>query len=518
MTASTHQPSPAVTLSDVSFAWPDGTVVFDHLTMHVPTGVCSLVGANGAGKSTLLRLIAGDLVPRTGSVTVAGDVGVVAQHPHDAPERTIAAVLGVDAIRDALRRIESGSIDEHDFAVVGDDWDIEERVAASLDALGLPTDTDRTVRSLSGGEATLLAIVAELIRRPAILLLDEPTNNLDTPSRARLFDALDRFGGTIMAVSHDLELLERTDSTLELYRGSVRVFGGPYSLYRETLDAEQQAAEAAVTNAASDLRKQRRELKEAQIKLDRRARTAATAEREKRVPKIVAHLRRDAAQVSAGKLRNAHRDDVSAASERLDTARDGVRDDRTARIVMPVAQVATRARIVDDDQLTIDGPERVALVGANGSGKTTLIAELITDGRILAPYAYVPQQITFADPRQGIADAIAVTYPQVDEQTIRAHLARFLFRGKRADRALGELSGGERLRVAMAMSLLADPVPALLILDEPTNNLDVDTTEELVAALRQWQGALLVVSHDHGFLDRIGIDRSVERPAGRDKP
>ncbi len=513
VSASGTTSTPAITLSDVSFGWPDGTAVFDHVSLTVPDAVYSLVGANGAGKSTLLRLISGDLSPQTGSVSVHGDVGLVVQHPYDNPDATMADVLGIGAIRSALRRIEAGSVDEEDFAVVGDDWDVEERSVGQLSALGLPTDVDRRVGSLSGGEATLLAIVAQLIRPPGVLLLDEPTNNLDSASRARLFDVIDRFAGTVVVVSHDLELLERVDATLELYRSTIRLFGGPYSHYQETVDAEQAAAEATVATAANDLRKQRREMVDAQIKLDRRARTAATAEREKRVPKIIAHLRRDAAQVSAGKLRNAHRDDVTAASSRLDSARDDVRDDRTARIIMPRPDLATRAQVIEDDRLRIDGPERVALSGRNGSGKTTLIADLLRTGRVVVPYAYVPQRITFADDTRTIAEALTDAHPDSTVQEVRAHLARFLFRGNRADRALRELSGGERLRVAMASALLADPTPKLLILDEPTNNLDIDTTEELVSAVRSWSGALLVVSHDAGFLDRIGIERTVEMSA-----
>ncbi|MGC4962439.1 ABC-F family ATP-binding cassette domain-containing protein [Gordonia sp. DT218] len=515
MTASSatgNQPSPSITLSDVAFGWPDGTAVFDQISLNVPDAVYSLVGVNGAGKSTLLRLIAGELTPLRGSVSVRGDVGMVGQHPYDDPDLSVATVLGIDEIRSALRRIEGGSVDEQDFGTVGDDWDVEDRAVGQLSALGLPTDLDRRIGALSGGEATLLAIVAQLIRRPAVLLLDEPTNNLDSASRTRLFDVIDRFSGTVVVVSHDLELLERVDATLELYRGGIRLFGGPYSLYRDTLDAEQESAEAAVATAANDVRKQRREMVEAQIKLDRRARTAATAEREKRVPKIVAHLRRDAAQVSAGKLRNAHRDDVSAAASRLDSARDEIRDDRTARITMPPVEISSRAQVIDDERLRIDGPERIALAGRNGSGKTTLISDLIAAGRVVVPYAYVPQRIVFDDDRRSIAQAVTDAHPDVPVQEVRAHLARFLFRGARADRALRELSGGERLRVALATALIADPTPKLLILDEPTNNLDIDTTEELVEAVREWSGALLVVSHDVGFLDRIAIDRTVEVP------
>ncbi|UPG69617.1 ABC-F family ATP-binding cassette domain-containing protein [Gordonia hongkongensis] len=504
----------SIVLSDVSFAWPDGTVVFEHLDLALGAETYSLIGANGAGKSTLLGLIAGRSRPASGSITIAGDtsttdVAVVVQDPQSDPSSTVAHALGIDEIRCAIRRIESGSVDPQDFDAVGDDWGVEERAIGLLEQMGLPPDLDRTVGAMSGGEATLLAIVAALIADPTILLLDEPTNNLDIDSRARLFDAIESFPGTVVVVSHDLELLERVDTTVELYRGRVRLFGGPYSRYREIIDAEQDAAEAAVATAAGDLRKQRREMTEALIKLDRRARTGATAEREKRVPKIVAHNRRSEAQVSAGKLRNAHRDDVASAATRLDEAREDIRTDRTARIVVPTPEVAPRAQIAVDDRLRMDGPERVALVGPNGSGKSTLIAELIVSESVVVPFAFVPQQITFPDPTVSIAEHLARTHPDISTQEVRAHLARFLFRGARADRALAELSGGERLRVALADALLGDPTPKLLILDEPTNNLDLDTVTQLVDALEAWTGALLVVSHDAGFLDRIGIGRRV---------
>ncbi|ATD70090.1 ATP-binding cassette domain-containing protein [Gordonia amicalis] len=511
---SPSSPGSSIVLSDVSFSWPDGTVVFDHLNLTLGASTYSLIGANGAGKSTLLGLIAQRLRPASGSVSIAGtgpapEVGIVPQDPQSDPGSTVSAALGIDGIRDAIRRIEGGSVDPADFDAVGDDWDVDERAIGLLEQMRLPADLDRRVGALSGGEATLLSIVAALMRRPSVLLLDEPTNNLDTGSRTRLFDAIDTFAGTVVVVSHDLELLERVDATLELYRGRVRVFGGPYSHHRDIVDAEQEAAEAAVANAAGDLRRQRRELVDARIKLDRRARTAATAEREKRVPKIIAHKRRSEAQVSAGKLRNTHRDDVAAAASRLDGAREEIRDERTAGIVVPEVELAPRTQVVTDDRLRIDGPERIALVGPNGCGKSTLIADLIAREAIAVPYAYVPQQIVFDDPSLSVAGLVSAHHPDNGTQEVRSHLARFLFRGARADRALEELSGGERLRVGLADALLGDPIPRLLILDEPTNNLDLDTVTQLVGALERWNGALLVVSHDAGFLERVGIDRRV---------
>ena len=214
-------PSTALTVSDLSFSWPDGTPVFTGLSFSVDRRTHSLVGSNGAGKTTLLRLIAGDLRPATGSVTTVGDVEFVAQNPQADPTRTVADVLAITPIFAALSRVEAGSVDPADFEVIGDDWDIEERARAMLAESGLPhEDLQRTVNSLSGGEATLLTICGALLRRPSVLLLDEPTNNLDSRSRASLFRMIDQFSGVLLVVTHDLELLERVEATLELHNGS----------------------------------------------------------------------------------------------------------------------------------------------------------------------------------------------------------------------------------------------------------------------------------------------------------
>ena len=158
----------SIVLSDVSLAWPDGTVVFEHLDLALGAETYSLIGANGAGKSTLLGLIAGRSRPASGSITIAGDtsttdVAVVVQDPQSDPSSTVAQALGIDGIRCAIRRIESGSVDPQDFDAVGDDWGVEERAIGLLEQMGLPPDLDRTVGAMSGGEATLLAIVAALI-------------------------------------------------------------------------------------------------------------------------------------------------------------------------------------------------------------------------------------------------------------------------------------------------------------------------------------------------------------------
>src|ERR1700742_21524 len=210
----------------LSFAWPDGPVVFDRLDLAIGPGATGLIGANGSGKSTLLRLIAGELRPQSGPVRVAGDVGYLPQDLTLGVQATVSDLLGVTAVRRALHAIEGGSVDEADFAAEGEDWDIEERVAAELSRLALNhLDLDAPVGQLSGGETVLLHLAALFLARPAVLLLDEPTNNLDLDARHRLYAAVEAWSGVILVVSHDRELLDRVDQIADLSANGVRMFG-----------------------------------------------------------------------------------------------------------------------------------------------------------------------------------------------------------------------------------------------------------------------------------------------------
>lgn len=207
----------AITLIDLGFVWPDGTVALEHLDAAFTTGSTGVVGDNGSGKSTLLRLIAGDLVATTGRVLTAGDVSYLPQTLTLDVHTSIAEVLGVADKLAALRAIESGSTSEHHFDVLGEDWDVEQRAGEALAAIGFGADAlDRTVGQVSGGEAMLVAVTALRLRRAPITLLDEPTNNLDRDARARLSALLAQWPGTLLVVSHDVDLLDRMDNTAEL--------------------------------------------------------------------------------------------------------------------------------------------------------------------------------------------------------------------------------------------------------------------------------------------------------------
>ncbi|WP_374460374.1 ABC-F family ATP-binding cassette domain-containing protein [Microbacterium sp.] len=525
-------PHAAVVLDRLSLTWPDGTVALDGVSGAFGAGRTGLVGRNGAGKSTLLRLIAGELAPTSGTLSTSGEVAFLPQQLTLDVDRRVSDLLGVTAALDAVRAITAGDVDPAHFDAVGDDWDIEARAEASLaEARLAPAFLDRTVGELSGGEAVLVAIAGIRLRRAPITLLDEPTNNLDRDARAALAAMVQSWKGTLIVVSHDLALLELMDDTAELYGRNLSVFGGPYSEWRAWLDAEQDAAKQAEVAAAQVLRKEKRQRIEAEVKLAHRARTAKKAEVEKRVPKIVAHGRKMAAEVSAGRLRTEVGAKEDAARAAHDAAGRRVRSDASMKIELPDPDVSRSRRIAElggpERSWVIQGPERVALIGRNGAGKTTLLERLVSGAApdsedeaserpelraeaLTDRIGYLPQRVDGLDEGLSVFENVAAAAPQVPEKELRNRLARFLIRGGTTDRPVSALSGGERFRVALARLLLTDPAPHLVVLDEPTNNLDLDTVDQLVEALRAYRGAVLVVSHDDAFLARLDLDLTLE--------
>jgi ATPase subunit of ABC transporter with duplicated ATPase domains len=537
--------SAAIVCSDLGFSWPDGAPVLDGLTVSFGSGRTGLIGVNGSGKSTLLKLIAGELRPGSGAIRTRGEVGYLPQAIALGTRRSVSDLLGITAARDALHAIEAGDTREDLYLAIGDDWDVEERARAWLDRLGLENlALDDRVERLSGGETIGVALAALFLRRPDILLLDEPTNNLDLDARKRLYDAVASWTGVMVIVSHDRELLGLVDQIADLSGGEIRLYGGNLDAYEELLAAEQAAAERAVTAAAGDVRREQRDLVDAQVKQARRDRMGRKVAASGSLPRIVAHARKRAAQETAGKSRELHSERLEAARGRLDEAEQAVRDDAEIRVDLPGTAVPAgrtvltmtgldgthwhpaahdEAPVAALADLIVRGPERIALTGPNGAGKTTVLRAIAglaerpgITVRLGAVTGYLPQRLDILDDSLSVVDNVRAAAPAASVNEVRASLARFLFRGDRADRQASTLSGGERFRAVLAALLLAQPAPQLLLLDEPTNNLDMASVRQLSQALEGYRGALLIASHDVPFLRSAGITRwlRLDRAAG----
>ncbi|MFG3338873.1 ABC-F family ATP-binding cassette domain-containing protein [Glycomyces sp. NPDC048151] len=515
-----------INVQQLQFIWPEGEArVFDGLDVVFSDGRTALIGDNGTGKSTLLKLIAGLLKPESGTIAASG---LIEYLPQELPLRlgdTVADLLGIAEKRKAFLAIEAGDVDEAHFNVIGEDWDFLDRSRVALDELGLDhVDFDRTVATLSGGESMLVGLAGRLVRRPDVLLLDEPSNNLDGSARKRLYQAIRRFNGTLVVVSHDRALLEHVDAVAELYKGQIRTIEGNFSVYEQVLQAEQEVAARMVRDAKQDLARQKKELIATRIQNDKGASSWRREQRRGGTPKILLNAKKNAGEASSAKILIAKQEDVAEARERLDEAEEALRDGDGINVDLPETSVSSHRDIAiikgldvnglygDGLGLHLRGPERVAVTGDNGAGKTTLLRAIAAAARV--PHGFLTQRLELLDDDASVLDNVRASAPEADEKVLRTRLARFGMRRDSVFQVVSTLSGGQRLRAALATVLSAQPAPQLLLLDEPTNNLDMSSIRQLQQALTAFRGALVVVSHDEAFLDGLGLTRRVELTRG----
>lgn len=520
-----------MTLDKVAARTPEGVTLFDNLSLTFARERTGVVGRNGAGKSTLLRLIAGRQAPAEGVVARTGSVGVLDQRAEGPPGESAADALGAAKGLRLIERVLAGDAAGDDLAEA--DWTLEARIDEALAAVGLAAlSMSRHTAALSGGERTRLRLARLMLEKPDLVLLDEPTNHLDQEARRRVAEIVERWEGGVVVVSHDRDLLRRMDRIVDVSGLGVEIVGGGYDLYAARKAEARTAAERALAEAERDVS---RAGAEAQRRVEAKARRDAAGRRKAGrgdMPRILIGARAEQAENSGARDHRLAARQAETAEAALAAARARVERVRALSIALPPTRLppgrtvatlrdatwaAPDGRVVlGPISLGLTGPERVAVTGANGAGKTTLLR--LIAGRIEPTSGTVEravrgvmldQQADILRPEETLAEAWLRLNPAGRLNDAQAALARFLFRNAAAHRRVGDLSGGERLRGALACVMTGAEPPPLLILDEPTNHLDLASVEAVEGALAGYDGALVVVSHDADFLTAVGVERTL---------
>lgn len=464
-----------------------------------------LIGRNGAGKSSLLKILGGLAKPDDGSLQVQQGVRIafVAQEPSLDPTATIfksasEGLQRVIAIRDQyLSGADDLDLDALQSEIEAyDAWNWEQRVEETLQRLHL--DPDAIIGTLSGGTKKRVALAQALVARPDVLLLDEPTNHLDLDSIEWLEDLLLDFPGSVVTITHDRSFLDRVATRIvELDRGILRSYPGNFAQYQ--LQKEEQLAQEAVISAKAD---------------------KLLAQEEVWIRKGV-EARRTRSQSRIGRLeqlrarREARRDVVG--SVRMDVATGGGSSGYQGKIVAELTGVSKSfgdKLIVQNFTGTILRGDKVGLIGPNGAGKTTLLKMIL--GELAADQGTIRQganlQVAYFDQMRHAVNLDATLedfispgseWIEIGNQRkhVKSYLSDFLFSPARAHSPVRSLSGGERNRLLLAR-LFARPAN-VLVLDEPTNDLDIDTLDLLEELLETYEGTVFLVSHDRTFLDNV---------------
>ncbi|MCK6689425.1 ATP-binding cassette domain-containing protein [Enterobacter asburiae] len=512
--------SPSFILHQVTCQFPTGDTLFGPLNLTLEPSLCALVGRNGSGKTRLLRLLAGLDEPASGHIERFGSHAWVAQQHVISPQTMLAELLGYDAIFAARKRIDSGDYQPDDLELLDGRWDVAERLSeAFINAQLPPFDPDKPAGELSGGERIRALLCGAFTAEADFMLLDEPTNHLDRQGRAWFYDQLHRFQGGVLVASHDRELLEQVPRILELSASGLRSYGGNYADYQTQRDTEQQAARAALEHAATERKRTRvRMQKEHDDSQRRSAKTLRTVD----TLNIASFERvkyKGAAKERIGAWKKQHSEQNEALNAAVHKARERVEEDNPVMFTLPGSQIPEGKQVLVLEDLVLphvpvpplnlrmDGPMRVALKGPNGCGKSTLLKTLLGEiaprsgtCRVSVSCAYLDQHLSRLDLSQSVMTHLNLSHTPLEEGVLRTRLAQLQLGADKVTLPLAELSGGERLKAALACVLWRAEATQLLLLDEPTNHLDLASVQAIEAALAGFPGALLVVSHDEAFL------------------
>ena len=540
----------SISIQQISYIHPDKDVLFSELNFAISKGQkLGLVGNNGCGKSTLLQIIAGQLSPSSGVIVRPDDLYYIPQHFGQYDSLTIAQALQIERKQQALHAILAGDVSNENFTILNDDWNIEERSIAALDLWGLGQFTlSYPMNLLSGGEKTRVFLAGMDIHHPSVILMDEPTNHLDSSGRQRLYDWVEKYRSTLLVVSHDRTLLNLLPEICELEKHQINYYGGNYEFYKEQKTLMQEALQQRIEEKEKALGIARKVARETAERRDKQNVRGEKSNIRKGVPRIVLNALQGKSEKSTSKLTGVHQEKA----EKLTNERNQLRGSlsptaalktdfnssslHTGKILVTAKEInfSYHSNSVNNDiqensiskqqlwqapvSFQLKSGDRLRIEGANGSGKTTLL-KLITgqlqpqEGTLTRTdfsYVYLNQEYSIIDDRNSILEqAYAFNSRNLPEHEIKIILNRYLFPASEWDKSCRKLSGGEKMRLAFCCLMISNNTPDMFILDEPTNNLDIQSIEIITATIKNYAGTVIAISHDNYFIQEIGVEQCI---------
>jgi len=561
----------SISIQQISYIHPDKEVLFSDLNFAISKGQkLGLVGNNGCGKSTLLQIIAGQLSPSSGVIVRPDELYYIPQHFGQYDSLTIAQALRIERKQQALHAILSGDASNENFVVLDDDWNIEERSIAALDLWGLGQFTlSYPMNLLSGGEKTRVFLAGMDIHHPPVILMDEPTNHLDSSGRQRLYDWVEKCRSTLLVVSHDRTLLNLLPEICELEKHQINYYGGNYEFYKQKT-LMQEALQQRIEEKEKALRIARKVARETAERRDKQNVRGEKNHIKKGVPRIVLNALQGKSEKSTSKLNSTHQEKAEKLTDERNQLRSSLSPTATLKTDFNSSSLHTGKILVTAKEINfgyhpnsinshiqmnneanladtgnhpspdsndiqdnsdfkqqlwqtpisfqLKSGDRLRIEGANGSGKTTLL-KLITgqfqpqEGnltRMEFTYVYLNQEYSIIDNRNSILEqAYAFNNRNLPEHEIKTILNRYLFPASEWDKSCRKLSGGEKMRLAFCCLMISNNTPDMFILDEPTNNLDIQSIEIITATIKNYTGTVIVISHDDYFIQEIGIEQRI---------
>ena len=541
-----------ISIQQISYIHPDKEVLFSDLNFAISKGQkLGLVGNNGCGKSTLLQIIAGQRSPSSGVIVRPDDLYYIPQHFGQYDSLTIAQALQTDHKQEALHAILAGDASTENFTILNDDWNIEERSMAALDSWGLGQFTlSYPMNLLSGGEKTRVFLAGMDIHNPSVILMDEPTNHLDSSGRQRLYDWVQKWRSTLLIVSHDRTILNLLPEICELEKHQLTYYGGNYEFYKEQKNIMQQALLERIEEKDKALRLARKVARETAERREKQNVRGEKANMKKGVPRIVLNSLQSKSEKSTAKLNNAHQEKAGKLTDERNQLKSSLPSTAVLKTDFNSSSLHSGKILVTAEKINFsyhqmdnkesqntsgtDNPEqflwktplsfqiksgdRLCVKGLNGSGKTTLLklitGQLHTQTGTLTradfTYVYLNQEYSIIDDRSSVLEqAYAFNSRNLPEHEIKIILNRFLFPAAEWDKSCRKLSGGEKMRLAFCCLMISNNTPDMFILDEPTNNLDIQSIEIITATIKNYTGTVIAISHDDYFIKEIDIDQPI---------